>query len=595
LGNLDLILRYAISAAYVVLTAYTVRDWIRNRKRAQALVALSICLLTAVTLLNDLDIEMGHSARLVTILIVFTFLGAGYALLLLRNAFVPLKPRTLRILTAVLAVTALLGIFLSAPNRPGIKPSLAEQVYTTAYGLIWIACVAEPLVRFYRSARGRAAVQRARLRALSLGYAGIILVLIVNIGALLAAGQPGVQLVIDLVSLGIVPMLYASFAPPRWLRVVWRQHEEQALSRGTQDLLLASPDAETLADRALDWAIRLVGADGGFIAEAGEKMLATRGLEPAEAAALAGALASRPERGLVRVGPDRTAIALPLPLKNGDGTMAVVTGPFTPLFSLDEVERLRQYAVATTSAIDRVLLVEAMRQSTAELARSNRALEEFAYVASHDLQEPLRTLAGYVQLLRRRYQGKLDGDADEFIEFASDGAVRMQALVNDLLAYSRAGAHGAEFRETDCENVLRDALSNLRAAIEESGAHVTHNRLPTLMGDPAQITQLFQNLIANAIKFRGSEQPRIQVGAEPEERGWRFEVRDNGIGIPPEHRERVFSLFQRLHTREEYPGTGIGLALCRRIVERHHGTIWVESLPGQGSRFFFTLSGRGGG
>ena len=231
----------------------------------------------------------------------------------------------------------------------------------------------------------------------------------------------------------------------------------------------------------------------------------------------------------------------------------------------------------------------ALAKRTEELARSNAELERFAYVASHDLQEPLRMVASFTQLLAKRYRGQLDGDADEFIGFAVDGARRMQILINDLLAYSRVGTRGREFAPTNCEAALEAALMNLGKAIEETGALVTHDPLPTIPGDEIQLGQVFQNLIANALKFHGSAPPRAHVAAQNKDGEWRFSVRDNGIGIDPQYAERIFHVFQRLHTAAEYPGTGIGLAIAKKIVERHGGRIWVESEPGQGATFYFTL------
>lgn len=237
------------------------------------------------------------------------------------------------------------------------------------------------------------------------------------------------------------------------------------------------------------------------------------------------------------------------------------------------------------------LELEERRRAEGELARSNAELEQFAYVASHDLQEPLRMVASFTQLLARRYRGKLDADADEFIGFAVDGATRMQRLLNDLLAYSRVGTRSKPFAAIDCNSVLSDALANLKPAIEESGAVITHEPLPIVRGDEVQLIQLFQNLIANAVKFHGQEPLQVHISAKLQDGDGVFAVRDNGIGIAPEHQRRIFLIFQRLHHRSEYPGTGIGLALCQRIVERHGGRIWVESEVGKGSTFYFTIKG----
>jgi light-regulated signal transduction histidine kinase (bacteriophytochrome) len=234
-----------------------------------------------------------------------------------------------------------------------------------------------------------------------------------------------------------------------------------------------------------------------------------------------------------------------------------------------------------------------LKEKTEELARSNRELEQFAYVASHDLQEPLRMVTNFVQLLAKRYQGKLDSNADDFINFAVDGAMRMWKLINDLLAYSRAGTRSHTLEPINCETILQEALDNLKVTMEESGAVVTHDSLPTVMADSLQLGQLFQNLIGNAIKFRGDERPRIHISASRNGSGWTFSVRDNGIGIAPEFTERIFIIFQRLHGPQQYPGTGIGLAVCKKIVERHGGRIWVESEPEKGATFYFTLPQEG--
>ena len=252
----------------------------------------------------------------------------------------------------------------------------------------------------------------------------------------------------------------------------------------------------------------------------------------------------------------------------------------------DDLARLPE---SVRRAIREKKLRDENRQSHDELARSNRDLEQFAYVASHDLQEPLRMVATYTQLLAERYQGKLDADADKYIHYAVDGALRMQVLVRDLLAFSRVGRQGTELAAIDCSRVMETALQNLEAAIQESGARVVYQQLPTVTADGSQLLQVLQNLIANAIKFRGKEPPVIQISCEKKPREWMFAVADNGIGIAPEHAQTIFVIFKRLHTRSEYPGSGIGLSICKKIVEHHGGRIWVESAPGLGCTFYFTL------
>ena len=237
---------------------------------------------------------------------------------------------------------------------------------------------------------------------------------------------------------------------------------------------------------------------------------------------------------------------------------------------------------------------ETLRQTAADMARSNKDLEQFAYVASHDLREPLRMVTGFMSLLKDHCQGKLDAKADEYIDFASDGAFRMQGLIDDLLAYSRAG-RGETTEPTDVGAVLDGVVRTLTVSIEESGAVITRDPLPTIASNPMELAQVFQNLIANALTFRGERKPEIHVGAQRQPDGWLLSVRDNGIGIDPQFADRIFLIFQRLHTREHYPGTGIGLAICKKVVERHGGRIWVESQPGVSSTFYFTIPDLGKG
>ena len=230
-----------------------------------------------------------------------------------------------------------------------------------------------------------------------------------------------------------------------------------------------------------------------------------------------------------------------------------------------------------------------LKEAEEELARSNRDLEQFANVAAHDLREPLRMVSSYVKLLASRYDSKLDDDAKEFIAYAVDGAERMQVLINDLLEYAHVGTAGLSFEPTDSKDVLDKAIANMSLAIEECHASVTHDDLPTVISDATQLLQLFQNLTGNALKFRSRGKPRVHVGAERRMGEWLFSIRDNGVGFDPKHAQRIFGIFRRLHSRSEYPGTGIGLAICKRIVERHGGRIWAESEPGKGSTFYFTL------
>ena len=256
----------------------------------------------------------------------------------------------------------------------------------------------------------------------------------------------------------------------------------------------------------------------------------------------------------------------------------------------DSDGRVSGLAVMGFDITERKQAEEDLAEKARELARSNAELEQFAYVASHDLQEPLRMVASFTQLLAERYQGRLDEKADQYIGFAVEGANYMQSLIDDLLSYSRVTSRARPFQPTDCNLVLQKALANLRVAIAESQAEINASPLPTLMGDESQLVQLLLNLIGNAIKFHGPKAPRISVSAKLEAGEWVFAVKDNGIGIEPRYFERIFVIFQRLHSRRSaYPGTGIGLAICKKVVERHGGRIWLESIPGEETTFYFSL------
>lgn len=259
-----------------------------------------------------------------------------------------------------------------------------------------------------------------------------------------------------------------------------------------------------------------------------------------------------------------------------------------------EVDKLRQRLAREKRKVEilETMIEDKTRQlylANQALHRSNEELEQFAYVASHDLQEPLRIVASYSELLAQRYAGKLDEKADKYIRYAVDAARRMQALINDLLAYSRLSSKAKPLEPTDVNLVVDQAIANLKVLIRKSEVELTREDFPTVMADRIQMTQLFQNIIGNAIKFRGPEPPRVHISVEVGNAEWVFCVSDNGIGIEPQYHRRIFEIFQRLHGREEYGGTGIGLSIVKKIVERHGGRVWVASEPGKGTRFSFTI------
>ncbi len=277
-----------------------------------------------------------------------------------------------------------------------------------------------------------------------------------------------------------------------------------------------------------------------------------------------------------------------LPLKNDQGVVVRWFGTNTDVTERKRMEEELRKAKDELEVRVRERTAE-LTEAVAELKRSNRDLEQFAHVSSHDLQEPLRMVTSFVQLLADQYKDKVDEAGKEYISFAVEGALRMRTLINDLLAYSRVNSQAQPFQPTNCEALLHDVLQNLALRLKETGAEVTHDPLPMVLGDRTQLAQVFQNLIENAMKFHSEKPPQVHIGVEQRDTEWLFYVRDNGIGIDPEYHEKIFIIFQRLHTRQHYPGNGIGLAIVKRIVERHGGTICVDSKPGEGSTFYFTI------
>ena len=301
--------------------------------------------------------------------------------------------------------------------------------------------------------------------------------------------------------------------------------------------------------------------------------------------------ANTKEISLDRIRKILTAEFVEIPILRSDGSTRIVLWNSATIYAEDGKTPVATIAQGL-DITERKRSEDRLRLLVSKLSAANRDLSEFAYVASHDMQEPLRMISSYLQLLSKRYSGHLDKDADEFIGYAVGGAIRLQKMVNDFLTFSRIGTRGRAFVETDVGVVLNLALTNLKIAIEASHAKITYANMPTVKADEGQLLQLFQNLIENAVKFRSDEPPAIHVSAERGEGEWVFSVKDNGIGIDPKYQNRLFVVFQRLHSVAKYPGTGIGLALCKRIVERLGGRIWVESELGKGSTFRFTIPDR---
>lgn len=600
-------LQYATAAGFVLLAAITVRDWLRSRERSRGYLALAIGLLGFVSLVSQVARFLQPPISIaVSELNVVAFMLSGYALLLFRDSLAPLRFKTKALVAAVCVVATLaIGVIVLLPKSP-VWLQLAIAIPWIG---VWIGSVAEPVVRFWLVSRDRPVVQRARLRALSAGYGGIILVLFVAIVAAPLAKNPVYQVGIQALTLCVIPILYVAFAPPRWLRRVWRAREEEAFSGAVRDLLLFSPDRETLAQRSLDWAIRLVGADSGLLVDADGELLVTEGLDEPVRERLSDELA-RGTSGTISLGPagGRVAIAAPLQTANGIGGLVVVSGPFTPIFGSDEVSRLQQYSAAFLAALDRVRLVESLRASdesvrelnrdlerrvverTTQLEASNKELEAFSYTVSHDLRAPLRAIAGFSQILLDDHRDELDPDGRRYLDLVSTNAAYMGNLIDALLSFSRLTRQPMSTERVYPAAIAQKAFARVRGEINGRQVDCQIQELPAVHTDAVLLEQVYVNLLGNAVKFTRERNPaRIEVGFTRDRGKVTYYVRDNGVGFDMRYADKLFGVFQRLHAQEEYEGTGAGLAIVQRIVRRHGGEIWAESELGKGATFYFTL------
>ena len=578
------VLQYAVSAAFVGVSIIILVDGLRYRERSRGYLALAIGLLGITSLLGRLSALTGPSLRLVmTALSLAALMGSGYMLLLFRDTFVPLT-RRIRVV-ALIAVIAATLIELAVIAANGSRPGLLMTVATTFLVLVWAGCVTEPIVRLWLASRGRPAVQRARLRALSAGYAGLVIILLVaGIGGA-AASTPVVQVATQLIALLVVPLLYASFAPPRWLRRTWRDAEEGELRGAIQDLLLFSPDRATLAHRAAGWARRLVGADGVAVLEPGGEALALDGIRAEDARQLAAHIDPNGQPRLVAApGSNRpNSIVIKLPLDSGPGALVVASGPFTPFFGSDEMNRLWYYATNVTAALDRARMTE--RMATLEKTKS-----QFLNLASHELRSPLGVINGYLSMLEQGSLGQLKEPGVRAVEVLKAKALEMNMLISQMLEAARLedGRLALKRDRVDLRQIAKEAVQTIKPLssdrhdllLEEGQEAVfvigDHDRLVTIVG----------NLLENAIKYSPRGGPiRCVVGTD--DGAGTVSVVDQGVGIADADLPRLFNRFERIHNREtsHVGGTGLGLYLSRELARQHGGDLTVQSGPGKGSTF----------
>ncbi len=600
--------QYATTAAFAVIAVLTVRDWLATKDRSRMYLSLAIGSLAAVSILGQVGKVLGPSFASASAYVTITiFLVSGLALLLFRHAVIPLKRGTLRAVVGIVIATGVLEIGVQAIfGKTAPKP--LQLIAAAAFVLVWSGCVGEPSVRLWFAARRRTVVQRARMRALSLGYLAIVALLLVAVFTAALAAQPAIQIGFAVATIAIVPLLYAGFVPPTWLRRTWRQSEEDKFRQATHDILLFASDQLALARRSLDWAIRLTGADSGFFLNGPSTILATQGITADDAQTLQAPVAGAGERTVIPLGGTPPRSAMIARLHVNDAAIVLVGGPFTPVFGSDEEAWLQQYAAMVGTGLERVRLVEALAQTngqlegkvrevterTKQLEAANRELDAFSYTISHDLRAPLRAISGFTSILFEEYADAMPVEARGYLKRVKDSGEHMGQLVDDLLAFSRLGRQAMRTQRVNIRAIVDRSLEQLAPALQGRHVEVVIGELPDAKCDATLLEQVFVNLLSNAFKYSGkNDHARVEVGvlnADATE-GPTYYVRDNGAGFDMEYAGKLFGVFQRMHRSEDFEGTGVGLAIVQRIVERHGGRIWAEAKVDAGATFYFTLKG----
>ena len=572
---------------FVLLGAATALEWYRHRARAQAMLALSLVSLAVVAALGRLqDVLGGAPSTGIGVVIIVAFMASGYFILRFRDAFLPLSRRALRAANVLLVVACVAGIAdvtILSHAGPNVMTALAVVLI-----LAWAILTGEPTVRFWLASRNLPSVQKARMRALSFGFAVLIAILMVDVLGGSAVHSPVAVIATQLIALAMVPVIYASFAPPALLRRVWRMGEEAALRDAIQDLLIFSPTRQELAEKAARWAKRLLGAHGAFIVDSEGALMAASGIDGGGVDQIMSSRQWQLDSGIQQPLPGRSAaIVVPLHLTEGTGFLGVTAGPFTPLFGSDEVNQLQGYASAVTAGLERARVTE-------RLAALEGNKTQFLNLASHELRGPLTVVRGYVSMLEDGLLGTLNERGRKAVPVISAKVLEMNALIEQMIEAARLedGALMLHPEDKDLRDIVSAAIDSARPMVDAK--HQVRVECPDqpvpVHVDAERVITIVANLISNAIKYSPAGGP---IECELVDRGGiaRVKVTDAGVGIAKEDLPILFTRFGRISTAQtaHLPGTGLGLYLGRQLARLHGGEITVESAPGRGSTFTLHL------
>ena len=581
----------ADAVAFILLGVAVGIGWARRRDRSTGYLALAIVLLSSVSLLGRIPALLHFTPPLLTEVSLAAFVGCAYALLRYRASLIPLPNRWHA--AAAVAVAAAGGLFLVLTYLAGAVPTSVKAGAAIAFILIWCAIVVEPIVRFWVLARGLPAVQAWRLRSLSIGFAGIVLILVFALGASAAGTSQIAQLAIQVIVLGIVPLLYVSFAPPSWLRRQWRASEEEGLRAFMQDLLLLREDRAALANRALEWAMRLAGGASAVAVEDDDAVLAARGLNNEQVIQVQQAIEPLPQ-GVHRVeldGADTSLLLLQVGGTKDAGRLAVLAGPFTPGFGSDEISRVQQFMTAVAAALDRARLLDSLKEANAQLQEANKHKSVFLASMSHELRTPLNAILGFSELLIDAPDGQNKKETQlRFLQQIHTSGQHLLGLINDILDLSKIEAGQMELRlqqvavaevTEQVRNIAEPLVAQKQIRLETAVAGAGD-----IEADAGKFKQMLLNLVSNAIKFTPAGGV-VRISAVRLVDAVEVSVSDTGIGIAPADQSRIFHEFQQVDAGidRQQQGTGLGLTLTRRFARLHGGDVRVASEPGKGSVF----------